>query len=53
MKFLETRIADVMLVEPPVFDDTRGFFMETWQLPKFEVAGIQANFVQDNHSRSS
>jgi dTDP-4-dehydrorhamnose 3,5-epimerase len=53
MKFHETPIAGVMLIEPQVFGDTRGFFMETWQLPKFAAAGIDANFVQDNHSRST
>lgn len=53
MKFRETPIADVVLIEPQVFGDPRGFFMETWQGPKFQGAGIEANFVQDNHSRSS
>jgi dTDP-4-dehydrorhamnose 3,5-epimerase len=53
MKFHETPIADVVLIEPQVFGDPRGFFMETWQVPKFQAAGIKANFVQDNHSRST
>lgn len=53
MKFHKTPIADVVLVEPQVFGDPRGFFMETWQEPKFAAAGIEANFVQDNHSRST
>ena len=53
MKFLETPIQDVVLIEPQVFGDARGFFMETWQEPKFKAAGIEATFVQDNHSRSS
>jgi dTDP-4-dehydrorhamnose 3,5-epimerase len=53
MKFHKTPIAGVILIEPPVFGDDRGFFMETWQLPKFEAAGIKATFVQDNHSRSA
>lgn len=53
MRFHETPIADVILVEPQVFGDPRGFFMETWQAPKFEAAGIAARFVQDNHSRST
>jgi dTDP-4-dehydrorhamnose 3,5-epimerase len=52
MKFLPTAIADVVLLEPRVFTDARGYFMETWQLQKFAVAGIQANFVQANHSAS-
>jgi dTDP-4-dehydrorhamnose 3,5-epimerase len=53
MKFHKTPIADVILIEPQVFGDDRGFFIETWQLPKFEAAGIKASFVQDNHSRST
>lgn len=53
MKFQPTPIADVVLIEPRVFGDPRGFFLETWQGPKFEAAGITANFVQDNHSRST
>jgi dTDP-4-dehydrorhamnose 3,5-epimerase len=53
MKFTKTPIADVTLIEPEVFGDTRGFFVETWQQEKFRAAGIDAAFVQDNHSRSS
>jgi dTDP-4-dehydrorhamnose 3,5-epimerase len=53
VKFHKTPIAGVILIEPQVFGDERGFFMETWQLPKFSAAGIDANFVQDNHSRSA
>jgi len=53
MKFTQTPIADVMLIEPEVFGDARGFFMETWQEEKFKAAGIDAAYVQDNHSRSS
>jgi len=53
MKFSTTPIAGVMLIEPDVFGDTRGFFMETWQEEKFKAAGIDATFVQDNHSRST
>jgi dTDP-4-dehydrorhamnose 3,5-epimerase len=53
VKFLETPIADVILIEPRVFADDRGFFLETWQQPKFAAAGIEAVFVQDNHSRST
>ena len=48
-----TPIEDVVLIEPQVFGDLRGFFMETWQAPKFNAAGIDADFVQDNHSRSA
>jgi dTDP-4-dehydrorhamnose 3,5-epimerase len=53
MKFQDTPIQDVVLIEPQVFGDARGFFLETWQAKKFAAAGIDATFVQDNHSRSS
>lgn len=53
MKFHATPLADVVLIEPQVFGDTRGFFMETWHESKFKEAGIDARFVQDNHSRST
>jgi dTDP-4-dehydrorhamnose 3,5-epimerase len=53
MKFLETPIAGTILIEPQVFGDARGFFMETWHARKFKEAGIDVGFVQDNHSRST
>ena len=53
MKFNKTPLQDVVLIEPQVFGDARGFFLETWQSEKFAAAGIDANFVQDNHSRST
>jgi dTDP-4-dehydrorhamnose 3,5-epimerase len=53
MKFHKTPIEGVLLIEPQVFGDDRGFFMETWQAAKFEAAGVTARFVQDNHSRST
>jgi dTDP-4-dehydrorhamnose 3,5-epimerase len=53
MKFIATPLQDVMLIEPQVFGDARGFFLESWQEKKFADAGINAKFVQDNHSRSS
>jgi dTDP-4-dehydrorhamnose 3,5-epimerase len=53
MKFVPTPIKDVVVIEPQVFGDERGFFMETWQEPKFLAAGIDATFVQDNQSRST
>jgi dTDP-4-dehydrorhamnose 3,5-epimerase len=53
MKFLTTPIADAMIVEPQLFGDERGFFMETWRADRFAAAGIDADFVQDNHSRSA
>ncbi|MEK8088996.1 dTDP-4-dehydrorhamnose 3,5-epimerase [Thermithiobacillus plumbiphilus] len=53
MKFIPTAIPDVIRIEPSVFGDDRGFFMETWEKRKFLDAGITADFVQDNHSRSA
>ena len=53
MKFTATQIADVVVIEPVVHEDERGFFMETWRENTFKEAGIDASFVQDNHSRSS
>lgn len=52
MKVTPTAIPDVLILEPKVFGDERGFFMETWQRKKFAEAGIDTDFVQDNHSRS-
>ncbi|CAK1709354.1 MULTISPECIES: dTDP-4-dehydrorhamnose 3,5-epimerase [Vibrio] len=53
MKVIDTNIADVKIIEPQVFGDERGFFMETWQQKKFEELVAQRTFVQDNHSKSS
>ena len=54
MKVIETDIPDVKIIEPAVFGDERGFFMETWNQNKFEelVTGKPTKFVQDNHSKS-
>lgn len=52
MRFLPTEISEVLLIEPQVFGDSRGFFMETWHAAKFAAAGLDCNFVQDNHSMS-
>ena len=54
MKVIETEIPDVKIIEPAVFGDERGFFMETWNQNKFEelVTGKPTQFVQDNHSKS-
>ncbi|MGE3804570.1 MAG: dTDP-4-dehydrorhamnose 3,5-epimerase [Gemmataceae bacterium] len=52
MKFTATAIPEVIEIEPQVFGDARGFFMETYQVQKFAAAGIDATFVQDNHSGS-
>ena len=53
MKIETIRLADVLLLKPRVFGDDRGFFMESWNQRVFAEAGIDARFVQDNHSRSS
>jgi len=52
MKFLPTDLPGVLIVEPEVFEDDRGFFFETQHRDKFAAAGIDATFVQDNHSHS-
>ena len=52
MNFIPQVIPDVVVVEPRVFGDDRGFFMETWQIERFARAGIEATFVQENHSKS-
>lgn len=52
MKVIETEIPDVKIIEPAVFGDERGFFMETWQQKKFEELVAKRTFVQDNHSKS-
>jgi dTDP-4-dehydrorhamnose 3,5-epimerase len=52
MKFLRADIPEVFIIEPKVFEDRRGFFMETYQAREFTEAGIRSDFVQDNHSRS-
>lgn len=54
MKVIDTAIADVKIIEPKVFGDARGFFLETFQTDRYRTeAGINLDFVQDNHSRSS
>lgn len=52
MRFSPTAIPDVLLIEPQVFSDERGFFMETYHRARFIAAGIDVDFVQDNHSYS-
>jgi dTDP-4-dehydrorhamnose 3,5-epimerase len=52
MEFSPTSIPDVYLIEPVVFGDDRGFFMEVFRSEQFAEVGIDANFVQDNHSGS-
>lgn len=53
MRIVETALSEVKLIEPEVFGDDRGFFLESWNAKTFAEAGIDCAFVQDNHSRSS
>jgi dTDP-4-dehydrorhamnose 3,5-epimerase len=53
MKFEETPMQGVLLLHPQVFGDQRGFFLESWSAESFRSAGLDLNFVQDNHSRSA
>lgn len=52
-KFTKTNIPEVIIVEPQVYWDKRGFFMETYSKKEFKNAWINTDFVQDNHSKSS
>ena len=52
MNVIETALPGVLLLEPRVFGDARGFFLETWQAERYQQAGLPARFVQDNQSRS-
>jgi dTDP-4-dehydrorhamnose 3,5-epimerase len=53
MNIIETPLPGVVLIEPKVFGDARGFFMESWNRKAFAEAGLDVDFVQDNHSRSA
>lgn len=53
MKVLETVLPGVLIIEPKVFGDARGFFLESYQAERYRQLGIQHTFVQDNHSRSA
>ena len=53
MKIVDTALPEVKIVEPRVFGDDRGFFLESWNARSFAEHGIDAAFVQDNHSRSA
>ena len=54
MRVVKTKISDVLILEPDVFGDERGFFMESFNHKKFtELTGVNTTFVQDNYSRSS
>lgn len=53
MNIIETALPGVLLIEPRVFGDDRGFFMESWNAESFAAAGLDLTFVQDNHSKSA
>jgi len=53
MQLIRTRIPDVMILEPKVHGDHRGYFFETYRKEVFAQAGIKVEFVQDNHSKSA
>ena len=53
MKFIETKILDVIIIEPTVFGDSRGYFLESYNKKKFEEVVGKNSFVQDNESKSS
>ena len=52
MRRIETSLPGVVLLEPKVFGDARGFFMESWNKRTLTALGIDGEFVQDNHSKS-
>jgi dTDP-4-dehydrorhamnose 3,5-epimerase len=53
MNIIETPLPGVLLLEPKVFGDARGFFLESWNRKTFADLGLDVDFVQDNHSRSA
>jgi dTDP-4-dehydrorhamnose 3,5-epimerase len=54
VNIVKTKLPDCVIIEPSVFGDERGFFLETFQVSRYsDLAGITLSFVQDNHSRSS
>ena len=53
MKITKTKLNGVIIIEPDVFGDNRGFFMESWNKKKMAEAGLDYDFVQDNHSKST
>ncbi len=52
MKFTPLDLTGLLIIEPQVFEDVRGFFMESWRADQFAQQGLNVAFVQDNHSRS-
>lgn len=53
MKAIETKIPGVLIIETDIYGDSRGYFTETYNMPKYEALGIKGNFVQDNMSFSA
>ena len=53
MNIIECSISGPLIIEPKVYGDDRGFFLESWNALLFQQAGLDYNFVQDNHSRSN
>ena len=53
MQIIDTALDSVKILEPKVFGDDRGFFLESWNKESFEANGLPGHFVQDNHSRSA
>ncbi len=53
MQVRELRLGGLKLIQPQVFRDDRGFFVETYSQPRYAAAGVDCTFVQDNHSRSA
>ncbi|MFC4255572.1 dTDP-4-dehydrorhamnose 3,5-epimerase [Altererythrobacter xixiisoli] len=53
MNIVETSVPDLLIIEPRVFGDDRGFFLESWNRKIFREIGLDLDFVQDNHSRSA
>lgn len=52
MKVIPTKLSELLIIEPDVHEDERGFFMETYHREKFRTLGIECDFVQDSHSHS-
>ena len=52
MEFIPTRIPEIILVKPKIYEDPRGYFMEVYREDRFSIEGISRNFVQENQSRS-
>lgn len=53
MNVIKTRLPGVLIIEPRVYGDARGFFLESYQQQRYRDIGIEQPFVQDNHSRSA